>query len=113
MSLTATIEKNRPSGCKGKLWNTATLSSTMGPAIKLDLRKTMGLEIARWNARNRIRGAECVRTGRMPGAWELDQVSRVPGDGARMRAALEKRATSGYPARPRGWGQGNSLWGGR
>ena len=89
------------------------LEGTRSRLFKLDLRKTMGLEIARWNARNRIRGAECVRTGRMPGAWELDQVSRVPGDGARMRAALEKRATSSYPARPRGWGQGNSLWGGR
>merc|ERR1719502_540614 len=37
LALTATIDKARPSGCKGKLWNTATLSSTMGPAIKLDL----------------------------------------------------------------------------
>jgi large subunit ribosomal protein L1 len=32
-----TIEKNRPTGCKGKLWNTATICSTMGPAVKLDL----------------------------------------------------------------------------
>merc|ERR1719163_2423596 len=37
MALSQTIEKNRPTGCKGKLWNTATLSSTMGPGIKLDL----------------------------------------------------------------------------
>merc|ERR1719235_1573681 len=37
MALPGTIEKNRPTGCKGKLWNTATLSSTMGPPIKLDL----------------------------------------------------------------------------
>ena len=37
MALAATIEKNRPTGCKGKLWNTATISSTMGPGIKLDL----------------------------------------------------------------------------
>lgn len=36
-SLVDTIEKNRPTGCKGKLWNTATLCSTMGPGIKLDL----------------------------------------------------------------------------
>lgn len=32
-----TIEKNRPTGCKGKLWNTATITSTMGPGIKLDI----------------------------------------------------------------------------
>jgi|Transcript_53170 large subunit ribosomal protein L1 len=37
IELSKTIEKNRPTGCKGKLWNTATLSSTMGPGIKLDL----------------------------------------------------------------------------
>merc|ERR1719163_1853870 len=37
MSLCETIEKNRPSGCKGKLWNTAYVTSTMGPSIKLDL----------------------------------------------------------------------------
>ena len=37
LALTATIEKNRPTGCKGRLWNSATISSTMGPGIKLDL----------------------------------------------------------------------------
>ena len=37
MALSATIEKNRPTGCKGKLWQTATISSTMGPGIRLDL----------------------------------------------------------------------------
>ena len=36
-SLFDTIEKNRPTGCKGKLWNTAAICSTMGPAVKLDL----------------------------------------------------------------------------
>merc|ERR1719258_360878 len=36
-SLFETIEKNRPTGCKGKLWNTAAVCSTMGPAVKLDL----------------------------------------------------------------------------
>ena len=35
--LADTIEKNRPSGCKGKLWNTATITSTMGPAIKIEI----------------------------------------------------------------------------
>merc|ERR1719331_1614286 len=33
MALANVIEKNRPTGCKGKLWNTCTLSSTMGPGI--------------------------------------------------------------------------------
>jgi large subunit ribosomal protein L1 len=37
MALAGTIEKARPSGCKGKLWNTATVTSTMGPTIKIDL----------------------------------------------------------------------------
>merc|ERR1719487_686360 len=37
MALAATIEKNRPTGCKGKLWNTATILSTMGPGIKLEI----------------------------------------------------------------------------
>jgi large subunit ribosomal protein L1 len=37
MALAGTIEKARPSGCKGKLWNTATVTSTMGPPIKIDL----------------------------------------------------------------------------
>jgi len=36
-ALTQCIEKNRPTGCKGKLWQSATLSSTMGPGIKIDL----------------------------------------------------------------------------
>jgi large subunit ribosomal protein L1 len=37
LALTETIEKNRPTGCKGKLWNTCYVTSTMGPSIKLDL----------------------------------------------------------------------------
>merc|ERR1719310_1399048 len=36
------IEKNRPSGCKGKLWLSATLSSSMGPGIKIDLAALKG-----------------------------------------------------------------------
>jgi len=37
MAVAETIEKNRPTGCKGKLWKTAAVSSTMGPGIKIDL----------------------------------------------------------------------------
>jgi len=43
MALAATIDKNRPTGCKGKLWNTAAISSTMGPAIKIDLASLKGI----------------------------------------------------------------------
>jgi large subunit ribosomal protein L1 len=31
------VEKNRPSGAKGKYWVSGTVCSTMGPAVKLDL----------------------------------------------------------------------------
>lgn len=31
------IEKNRPSGAKGKYWKAAYLSSTMSPSIQLDI----------------------------------------------------------------------------
>jgi len=36
-NLYQTIEKARPVGCKGKMWKTAAICSTMGPSIKLDL----------------------------------------------------------------------------
>jgi len=42
-SVAQTIEKNRPTGCKGKLWNTASISSTMGPGFKLDLNSLKAL----------------------------------------------------------------------
>merc|ERR1719506_724624 len=35
-SLLEAVNKARPSGTKGKLWKTATISCTMGPSIKLD-----------------------------------------------------------------------------
>jgi len=38
-----TIEKNRPTGCKGKLWNSATITTTMGPGLKLDLNSLKSL----------------------------------------------------------------------
>merc|ERR1719201_529321 len=43
MALASTIDKNRPTGCKGKLWVTAAISSTMGPAIKIDLASLKGI----------------------------------------------------------------------
>ena len=38
------IEKNRPTGCKGKLWNTAAVCSTMGPSARLDLAELKAFE---------------------------------------------------------------------
>jgi large subunit ribosomal protein L1 len=31
------VEKNRPSGAKGKYWVSGTVASTMGPPVKVDL----------------------------------------------------------------------------
>jgi len=45
-SIAQCIEKNRPTGCKGKLWNTATISSTMGPGIKVDVSALRALTAA-------------------------------------------------------------------
>merc|ERR1719217_1803158 len=36
-TLLETVNKARPSGAKGKLWKTATISCTMGPSIQLDV----------------------------------------------------------------------------
>lgn len=37
MALIQCIERNRPTGCKGKLWKTTYIASSMGPGIKLDI----------------------------------------------------------------------------
>ena len=34
---TRPLRRTASTGCKGKLWNTAAICSTMGPAVKLDL----------------------------------------------------------------------------
>ena len=81
-------------------------------AIKRDLRKRIGLEMARSNARTKLRGAECVRTGKMLKYWESEDLSYFATDGARSRWDVERRAMVGFPARPEGWGAGNSRWGG-
>jgi len=45
-ALSDVIEKNRPTGCKGKLWNSASICSTMGPGVKLDLSALKAFEPA-------------------------------------------------------------------
>jgi large subunit ribosomal protein L1 len=37
MAVLMAVEKNKPSGAKGKYWQSVSLSSTMGPAVKIDL----------------------------------------------------------------------------
>jgi len=36
MALSDCVETNRPTGCKGKLWKSSVITSTMGPGIKLN-----------------------------------------------------------------------------
>ena len=42
--LQATIEKNKPSGAKGKFWRSFFITSTMGPSIEVDINELQDLQ---------------------------------------------------------------------
>ncbi|PAX53992.1 50S ribosomal protein L1 [Brunnivagina elsteri] len=45
-TLQDTIERNRPSGAKGRYWRSIYISATMGPAIRVDVNALRDLKIA-------------------------------------------------------------------
>ncbi|MDV3347514.1 50S ribosomal protein L1 [Leptolyngbyaceae cyanobacterium CCMR0082] len=44
-ALQETIDRNRPSGAKGRYWRTMSVAATMGPAIKMDISALRDLQL--------------------------------------------------------------------
>ena len=44
-ALQETIDRNRPSGAKGRFWRTVSISSTMGPSISVDIQALRDLKM--------------------------------------------------------------------
>ena len=44
--LQETIDRNRPSGAKGRYWRSLYVSATMGPAIEVDVAALRDLKLA-------------------------------------------------------------------
>jgi large subunit ribosomal protein L1 len=44
-ALQETIDRNRPSGAKGRYWRSMFVSSTMGPSIEIDVSELRDLKV--------------------------------------------------------------------
>jgi large subunit ribosomal protein L1 len=44
-ALQETIERNRPSGAKGRYWRTLYVSASMGPSIQIDISALQDLSL--------------------------------------------------------------------
>jgi large subunit ribosomal protein L1 len=45
-ALQETVDRNRPSGAKGRYWRTSYVSATMGPSIKIDVSALRDLKLS-------------------------------------------------------------------
>jgi len=45
-ALQETIDRNRPSGAKGRFWRSMFVSATMGPAIEIDISELRDLKVS-------------------------------------------------------------------
>jgi len=58
-ALQETIDRNRPSGAKGRYWRTMYVSATMGPSIQLDINALRDLKFT--DAVRRVALSEVIK----------------------------------------------------